>query len=71
MIGDTGMKHIERLCYAVLCGAMALGAAQPTLAQAGDNFSNWPKGASPEEVGKKVPTLCGQPPPIHGHHSLL
>ncbi len=54
MIGDTGMKHIERLCYAVLCGAMALGAAQPTLAQAGDNFSNWPKGASPEEVGKKV-----------------
>jgi len=47
------MKQIGMLCYAALGGALVLGAAVQAAAQ-GDYFGNWPKDASPREVGKKV-----------------
>ena len=39
---------------ALLSGALVLGSTMPVLAQSGDYFSNWPKGSSPQEVGKRV-----------------
>jgi rhamnogalacturonyl hydrolase YesR len=48
------MKQSRILNYAILLGAFTLASTMPVLAQGGDYFSNWPKGASPQEVGKKV-----------------
>jgi unsaturated rhamnogalacturonyl hydrolase len=39
---------------ALLSGALVLGSTVPAFAQGGDYFSNWPKGSSPQEVGKRV-----------------
>jgi rhamnogalacturonyl hydrolase YesR len=41
-------------CRALLSGALVLGSTISTLAQGVDYFSNLPKGATPEEVGKKL-----------------
>jgi rhamnogalacturonyl hydrolase YesR len=46
------MKKI--LNCAFLFGALALATVMPALAQGTDYFSNLPKGATPQEVGKKV-----------------
>src|ERR1017187_10660400 len=46
------MKNI--LNFAFLFGALALASTLPSLAQGTDYFSNLPKGATPQEVGKKV-----------------
>jgi rhamnogalacturonyl hydrolase YesR len=46
------MKKI--LNFAFLLGAFALASTLPALAQGTDYFSNLPKGATPEEVGKKL-----------------
>jgi rhamnogalacturonyl hydrolase YesR len=48
------MKERGTLNSALLIGALVLGSMMPALAQGGDYFSNWPKGASPQEVGKKL-----------------
>ena len=41
-------------CRALLSGALVLGSTISALAQGVDYFSNLPKGATPEEVGKKL-----------------
>ena len=48
------MKQAKTLCCAAFLAALALAAALPALAQNGDYFSNWPKGDSPQEVGKSL-----------------
>jgi rhamnogalacturonyl hydrolase YesR len=48
------MKPSRILSYAILLGTLALASTIPALAQGGDYFTNWPKGATPQEVGKKV-----------------
>jgi rhamnogalacturonyl hydrolase YesR len=48
------MKQRRILNWALRCGILVLVSITPALAQGSDCFSNWPKGASPQEVGKKV-----------------
>jgi rhamnogalacturonyl hydrolase YesR len=48
------MKKIRILNHALLLAAFALASTMPVLAQGTDYFSNLPKGATPEEVGKKL-----------------
>lgn len=48
------MKTGKFLSRALLSGALLFGLTLPALAQGNDYFTNWPKGASPQEVGKKV-----------------
>ena len=48
------MNLRKSLCTALFPAALLLAASLPALAQAGDYFSNWPAGTSPQEVGKHV-----------------
>jgi rhamnogalacturonyl hydrolase YesR len=48
------MKTGRFLSHALLSGALLFGLTLPAFAQGNDYFTNWPKGASPQEVGKKV-----------------
>jgi unsaturated rhamnogalacturonyl hydrolase len=48
------MKQSRIFNFAFLLGALALASTMPALAQGTDYFSNLPKGATPEEVGKKL-----------------
>jgi rhamnogalacturonyl hydrolase YesR len=48
------MKVSRILNFALLSGTLVLAATLPALAQESDYFSNWPKGSSPQEIGKKV-----------------
>ena len=48
------MNHRKVFSHALLLGALVLGSALSALAQGVDYFSNLPKGATPEEVGKKL-----------------
>jgi rhamnogalacturonyl hydrolase YesR len=48
------MNPGRSLKNALLLAALVLGMALPALAQGNDYFTNWPKGTSPQEVGKKV-----------------
>jgi rhamnogalacturonyl hydrolase YesR len=38
----------------MLFGALMIASNMPVFAQGGDYFANWPKGSSPQEVGKKL-----------------
>lgn len=48
------MKTGRLLSHALLSGALLFGLTLPAFAQGNDYFSNWPKGTSPQEVGKRV-----------------
>lgn len=48
------MKQSRILIHALLLGAFALASTMPALAQGTDYFSDLPKGATPQEVGKKL-----------------
>ncbi len=48
------MKEQKTLNHALLLGALVLALTMPASAQGGDYFTNWPTGASPREVGKKL-----------------
>jgi rhamnogalacturonyl hydrolase YesR len=48
------MKQGSILSHALLLGALVLASAMPAFAQGGDYFTDWPKGASPQEVGKNL-----------------
>jgi rhamnogalacturonyl hydrolase YesR len=48
------MKQSKARNFAFFLAAIVLSSASLALAQGGDHFSNWPKGSSPQEVGKKV-----------------
>ena len=48
------MNHRKVISHALLMGALVVGSALSALAQGADYFSNLPKGATPEEVGKKL-----------------
>ena len=48
------MKPGSLLSRALISGAVLFGLILPAFAQGNDYFTNWPKGASPQEVGKKV-----------------
>jgi len=48
------MKHGRIFNFAFLSAALALATALPALAQVTDYFSNLPKGATPQEVGKRL-----------------
>ncbi|MDR3727817.1 MAG: glycoside hydrolase family 88 protein [Terracidiphilus sp.] len=48
------MKPGYFLSRALLSGALLFGLTLPAIAQGNDYFTNWPKGTSPQEVGKKV-----------------
>ena len=48
------MNRGKFFCHALLSATLILGTTLSALAQGGDYFSNLPKGATPEEVGKKL-----------------
>ena len=48
------MNRRKVFSLAFLSGALILGSTLSAFAQGGGYFSNWPKGSSPQEVGKKV-----------------
>ncbi len=48
------MKQRNALRCALISAALFLAASLPALAQNSDDFSNWPAGTSPQEVGKRV-----------------
>ena len=48
------MKQSRILIHALFLGAFALASTMPALAQGTDYFSDLPKGATPQEVGKKL-----------------
>jgi unsaturated rhamnogalacturonyl hydrolase len=48
------MKKGKVLGYALFWAALVLASAASLCAQTGDYFSNWPEGASPQEVGKHL-----------------
>ena len=48
------MKQLKAHSCVLVCAALFLAASLPALAQTGDYFSNWPKGTSPQEVGKNL-----------------
>jgi len=48
------MERKKMLGRALICGALVLASASFAFAQGDDYFTNWPKGDSPQEVGKKL-----------------
>jgi rhamnogalacturonyl hydrolase YesR len=48
------MKQSRIIIHALLLGAFALASTMPALAQGTDYFSDLPKGATPQEVGKML-----------------
>jgi rhamnogalacturonyl hydrolase YesR len=48
------MDRKKALNHSLLLAALLIGSTMPAFAQGEDYFSNWPKGSSPQEVGKKV-----------------
>ncbi|MGA3135298.1 MAG: glycoside hydrolase family 88 protein [Terracidiphilus sp.] len=48
------MKQSRLFNCTLLLAALVLASTMTALAQGGDYFTNWPKGASPGEVGKKL-----------------
>jgi unsaturated rhamnogalacturonyl hydrolase len=52
--GETGMRVGKQIHNTFLLAALVLGLNLPAFAQGSDYFANWPKGVSPQEVGKKL-----------------
>jgi len=48
------MKPTSALHGVLIIGALVLASAISAFAQGGDYLTNWPKGSSPQEVGKRV-----------------
>src|ERR1017187_10584899 len=48
------MKQSTMLNHALVLGALVAAPTNTASAQGGDYFTNWPKGASPQEVGKNL-----------------